>query len=144
MISMMITFARGLLDQQSKFYSKSYKAKTSQILKGYLFKTIKESSWVTLDSMKPEHVTKTLAYLIDGISDFILLVPLIIASPITAVLSFGYLVLLVGWGSVYFLMIFVFLVLLISVLDTINSTNSAAFFDKNVGRARMLHEMCPN
>jgi ABC-type multidrug transport system fused ATPase/permease subunit len=144
MIGMMITFARGLLDQHSKLRSKSYKAKTSQILKGYLFKSIKESSYITLDSMKPEHVTKTLAYLIDGISDFILLVPFIIASPITAILSFGYLVLLVGWGSVYFLMVFVFLTILISVLNTINSTNSAAFFGKNVGRAQMLHELCPN
>jgi len=94
--------------------------------------------------MKPQHIVKIVGYVLDGITDWVGVVPKLIASPITGLLAFLYLILAIGWGSVYFLVIFISLVVFISILNSINGSNVAIFNSKNVARSQLLGEMCPN
>lgn len=135
-IGLSIAFARGLLDTHSKFATARSKAKAGQILRGLLFKTFQDMSFITLENVKPQHITKIVGYVLDGITDWIGIWPTLIAAPITATLTFFYLMGTIGFGSVYFLIIFFSLAALISVLNTINGTNAQLFFSKNVLRSR--------
>jgi len=144
LIGLSITFARGVLDTHSKGAVARSKAKTGQVLRGLLFKSFQDMSFITLENMRPQHITKIVGYVLDGMTDWVGIWPTLIAAPITATLTFFYLTALIGWGSLYFLVIFFSFAALISTLNTINGTNAQTFFSKNVLRSQTLNEMCPN
>lgn len=139
-----ITFVRGVFDQHSQLHVARSKALTGQILRGLLYKRFQTASYISLNKMQPSLITKVNDYEFVILANWIGLIPTIIAAPISLFLSFFYLAMHVGFGSVYFLAIFITLTLVVSWLHHINGRNFTSFCSKAGQRTELLNEMLPN
>lgn len=145
MISLLIlTPFLGLLKQNSMHYTKKTKAASGQILRSIFYNKLKNSDYIFLEKVTPSFVSNILNMEIDKICDFIGMIPKIISTPFSLIISYYFMYISITYLVWLPITLFLSLSLIKIYIKILESTVINQYSNLNAKRADIIEFLAKN